>query len=468
MRVRTFVGILIALVVVVFVAYFTHQNIELLKQPFLLTGGRSIPVYVILPAVFLLGFLPVVSILLLQELKRDLAQRRDRRLSREAKSLRGNYRRAVDLQMDGQWTRAAAELEPLLVDRPEDFETLLRYGEVLRHLGRVDEAVDVHRRASILYPHSVAVLYQLAEDYEVRGEPEVAHQIRDRILRDFSGAGLQVIRRRRNAALGEQDWRTAAQLQEKMDSMLEEGGAEAESVRETGVRTGLAYQRGVDLLENESIDEARAIFRQILEGEPEFIPAAIMLGEASLLEGDERSALAEWRRGFERTGSPTFLQRIEDHFIEREQPLEAIETVHQLIAASDNDLLPRFFLGHLYYRLEMHEEALKALGGLGERIHKSPTYHYLLARIHERRGEMRKAVDASLACVRQAGIMASGYECGVCRTRTEGWQDRCGVCGSWGSIEFSFDEEGFSAEEVGRKEESIWAVYGRSGDAAPE
>ncbi len=391
MRVRTFVGILIALIVVVFVASFTQLNQDLLRQPFRLTENRSVPVYVVLLTVFLLGFLPVVSVLLVQTLNRELAQRRGRRLSREAKSQRGSFRRAVDLQADGQWARAASELEKLLADRPEDFETLLRYGEVLRHLGRTGEALDVHRRASVLYPHSVAVLYQLAEDYEDDGESEVGHQIRERILRDFSGTGLKIIRRRRNAALGAQDWKRASRLQEKIDSMLEESGAIAERTREDGVRLGLAYQRAVDHLENERIQEAKTIFREILESEPGYIPAAIMLGEAALLLDDEPDALAEWRAGFERTGSPVFLQRIEDHFIEREKPLEAIELLNQLIASAENDLLPRLFLGRLYYRLEMHEEALKAFTGLGDRIRKSPSFHLQLARLHERRGEMRKA-----------------------------------------------------------------------------
>ena len=467
MRVRTFVGILIALVVVVFVAYFNHQNTELLKQPFQVTEARSVPVYVIFLTVFLLGFLPVVVVLLVQTLKRDLAQRRERRLGREARSLRGNYRRAVDLQADGQWARAASELETLLADRPEDFETLLRYGEVLRHLGRADAALDVHRRASVLYPHSVAVLYQLAEDYEARGESEVAHQIRERVLRDFTGLGLQINRRRRNVALAERDWTTAARLQEKIEAMLKESGDSADLTREAGFRIGLAYQRAVNQLENERIHEAKRTFQEILERESGFIPAAIMLGEVALLQDDEPAALAEWRKGFEQTASPTFLQRIEDHFIEREKPLEAIEMLHQVIAAAENDLLPRFFLGRLYYRLEMHEEAFKALEGLSDRIRKSPTYHYLLARIHERRGEMRKAVEAYLACVQESGIKASEYECRICRSEYEGWQDRCDACGSWNSVELAFDEETVSAEELGLRERAVWTVAGE-GDEKPE
>ena len=459
MHVRTLVGILTALAIVVTASYLTNQNIELLQQPFRLSAERIVPVYVVLLTVFLLGFLPVVIALVVQTLKRDLAQRRDRRFSREAKSLEGVVRRGADLQADGQWGRAATEYEAYLAAHPEHFETLVRYGEALRHLGRGEEALEVHRRASVLYPQSAAILYELAEDYEVLGETDVAQQLRDRILREFPSMGLRVMRRRRSAALSAQDWKRAMRLQHRIESLLEEHGGEAELEREEGVRWGLAYQQGVEHLEADEVEEARAVFDQILEQEPTFVPAFIMRGEAALMSGDDDEALADWRRGFEATGSPVFLQRIEDHFIERENPLLAIETLHGFIADSRSDLLPRFFLGRLYYRLEMHEEALKVLAGLEDRIRKSPTFHYLLARIRERRGEMDEAVESYRSSVRESGIRSAEYICGLCRTRFEIWQARCAACGSWNSVELDFDEESVSAEELGVRKVPMWAVY---------
>jgi predicted Zn-dependent protease len=468
MRLRTFAGILVALLAVVAVSYLSHQNVELLSQRFEVTAQRSIPLYGVMVAVFLLGFLPVVTVLLVKTLRDDLALRRERRLSREAKSRSGSFRRALDYQADGQWGRASAELAALLAEQPEEFATLLLHGEVLRHQGKVQEALEVHRRASVLYPHSVAVLYQLADDYEVLGEAEVARQIRDRVLRDYPGIGLQVLRRRRNAALGAGDWKAASQLQEKIQALLGDNDDAAGVERENGVRLGLAYQEAVSLLETRRVEEARELLRGLLDEEPRFVPAAIMLGEAAALDGDAAGALAEWRAGYESTGSPIFLQRIEDHFIESERPLEAIETLHELIAAADNDLLPRFFLGRLYYRLEMHTEAMKTLDGLGERIHSSPTYHLLLARIHERRGDLGRAVESYLASVQEAGIATAEFVCGICRAKFSSWQDRCDLCGSWNSVELDFEEKRFSAEELGVRSRPVWAVYSETGMAGTE
>ena len=348
MRVQTLLGILFALVGAIVVAYLTQQNTELLQQRFHLTEAGTVPVYSALIAVFLLGFLPVVTLLVVRTLKQDLASRRQRRFEREARSLQGGYRRAVDFQEDGQWQRAAAELEKVLADQPEDFSTLLRLGEVLRRQGKTEEALDVHRRATVLYPQSVAALYQLAADYEAEGSAGVAQEILDRVLRDFPGLGLQILKQRRDAAVARQEWTLAQRLQEGVESLESENGPPAGDADEQALRRGLAFERGVALLEDGRSDEAAAAFTAILEETPGFVPGRIMLGESRLLSDDSAAAVVEWRQGWLSTGSPTFLQRIEDHFIEREEPMQAIETLRRIIAEADNDQLPRFFLGKLY------------------------------------------------------------------------------------------------------------------------
>lgn len=455
MRLRTLVGLILALVVAVSLAYLSSQNPELLKQRFQLTTQTSIPVYAALLGALLLGFLPAASILVTQSLKRDLARRRERRRSREVKSLKGTFRRARDFEADGQWGKAATELEGVLADKPEDFSSLLAYGTVLRHQGRPAEALEVHRRASVLYPRSVAVLYQLAEDYEVTGDVEVARQIRDRVLRDFPGRGLQILRRRRNGALGRRDWREAGKLQERVEALLEESGATVDLEREAGVATGLAYQTGVGHLESDRSEDAGQIFADILNDHPRFLPARIMLGEVALVRGRAAQAVDIWKEGFVETGSPIFLQRIEDHFIEAGQPVEGIETLHRLGAEAGDDLLPKFFLGRMYARLEMHEEAIKSLEGLPDRVQSSPGFHALLGRLRARRGEMDRAVDSLLACVTEAGIQSVQYACRVCRTTYSEWLDRCDVCGSWSSVDLSFDAEFLG----GAESEKSSAVY---------
>ncbi len=449
MRIRTLLGLLLGVGFIFLGSYLSHLNQHQLSEPFYFGKEATLPLWAVLLVVFLLGFLPVVTVLVIDTVRRDLAQREERRKAREAESLGASFRRAADLAADGQWAKAAGELEVVLAAQPNDFSGLLRYGEVLRRAGRLDEALEVHRRACVQYPTSVALLYELVEDYDARGEPEVAREVRNRILREMPHLGLKVLIRRRNAALGARRFETASELEAKIESLVgAEGSGEDPTWRER-VKLGLEYQRGVACLEADAVDEASTIFAAVLERQPSFVPAWILWGEAELVAEREEAAVSRWLAGFEQTGRPVFLQRIEDHFIERQDPKRAIETLRRLIADRTHDLLPRFFLGRLYYRLEMLDEATKVLEGLAERLDASPTYHYLMGRLRERRGELRPAVVSYRTAARELGLPHAEYACRVCGASHPDWQDRCEACGSWSAVEMSFAEEQVSEEELG-------------------
>ncbi|MEJ2084263.1 MAG: tetratricopeptide repeat protein [Acidobacteriota bacterium] len=447
MRLRTFIGILVALSTIVAVAYLTNQNIDLLGLPFKLAGELHVPLYAALLTVFLLGFLPVVILLLVQTLKQDLSRRRQRRFERESQSWQMSFRRAVDLQADGQWLRAADELERVLADQPDDFSTLLGYGNVLRRCGRHEDALEVLRRASVLYPQSTAVLLQLIEVYEARGESEVAAQIQERLLRDFPGSGVKILRRRRDEALARGDWASCRATQDRLDSLLP-STSETIEPGEVATRHILRYQEGVAFLEREKYQESQQIFQQLIDEHPDSVPARMMLAEVALRSGHASEALRRWRETYDRTGSAAVLQRIEDHFIEREQPLEAIEMLRAIIATADDDLLPRFFLGQLYARLEMHREAMGVLDGIRSRAQDSAAYLRLLAELKIRMGEKEAASEAFRASIERLGLSNRRYVCGACRSITDSWNAICHECGTFGLIDLQVELVSEPNEEV--------------------
>lgn len=459
MQLRNTIGVLFGLFLVFEAASLVAGNPHLLEERLHLGFfGLELPVYTAFFLVFLAGFLPPAIYLFQHSLRQDLARRSGRRRDREAMSFSQRFRRAVDLEVDGQGAKAVAELESLLSEKPEDFATLARYGEVLRLLGRADEALEVHRRASLLYPQSVALLYQLAADYEARGEGGVADEVRNRILRDFPGQGLEVMRRRRAAAMAESRWEDALRWQDKIEALVAESGDPALVEREHEIDQGLAYQRGLGLLEADRPGDALPVFRKLLQQEPRFIPAAIMLGEAELLQENEGAALEEWRRGFRATGSPIFLQRFEDYFIENEEPARAIETLQKLSGDKETDLLVRFFLGRLYYRLEMLDDSLRILESLRERLDLSPTYHYLIGRIRQRRSDLPLAVGHYQTALQRLRLPAARYVCARCGAEHEEWQGRCGGCGAWSSIDLDLEDVQLAPEDGSLIDRPVWGA----------
>lgn len=439
MKPRTVAVVLAALAAVVLASFLSILNRDLLLQPFWLTTGLSVPMFVALLAVFLAGFVPVTSRLVLDSVRRDLDERRTRRDLRQAESLEHSFRRAHDLLADGQLIKATKELAIVLDEKPDHFGALLLYGNCLRMRGEIDEAIATHQRAAAEHPRSVAILYELILDYEAKGEEAVAEEIRNRIVRDFPNRGLAVVRSRRDHAAHSGDWEQASRLQQEVDGRLESLGETTRGVPDS--RRGLTYRRGVTLLEEDRAGDAAEVFSSLLRESPDFVPARIMLGEALLLQGREEEAIDQWREGFDRTRRPVFLRRIEDYFIDQERPERAIEWLRHLSATEEVSLLPRFFLGRLYYRLEMHDEAYKVLAPLADRLAAAPTYHYLLGRIHERRGEVARAAERYQAAARALGVHNAEYVCDRCGRRYEDWRDRCEGCGRWGTVELAVEEE---------------------------
>ena len=152
--------------------------------------------------------------------------------------------------------------------------------------------------------------------------------------------------------------------------------------------------------------------------------------------------------GFEVTGSPIFLTVLEEHYLQREQPLAAIEALKRCVAQARKDTVARFYLGKLYFRLEMLDDAHSLLSPLEGRATYAPTLHYLLGRIHERRNNHRSASQEYRKVIKEMDLVQLEYRCRACKDAFMEWTPRCSACGEWNGTEVDFHEE-ITLEELG-------------------
>ena len=196
----------------------------------------------------------------------------------------------------------------------------------------------------------------------------------------------------------------------------------------------------------------------MLKDNDQFIPAHVTLGEALLSQGSEAEAVDVWFLGFEATGSPIFLMVLEEHYLQSEQPLQAIEALKRCIAQARKDTLARFYLGKLYFRLEMLDDALSVLGSLDGLASYAPTLHYFLGRIHERRGQFREAVQDYRKVIKEMDLVQLEYGCRQCDESLMAWTSRCPECGEWNSVEVNYREE-IPLEELGLAPAPIYSTH---------
>ena len=446
MRFRTFFILFVGFVAVTAIAVTVLENLPILEEPFLLIGQRSLPMYGVLVLVFLLGLSLTVVISILQDSSTALERLRRWWGARTRRAMEARYRQGMEALLGGEDERALRAFGEVLASHPDHFEALMVSGDALRALKRFDDAVQRHRRARRLRPDDLSPLYSLASDYEESKQYAKARLALNKIVNLEPRKSISALRRLRKLHMKEGDWKSALEFQEKIENVTEKNPYKLEAERRYGL--GIRYQLARQMADTDRPEEGVANLEKVLLASPEFVPARLWLGEAQRRGQDPDGAVDTWREGFRITRSPIFLTTLEEHFLEMENPQVAIDTFRSLMAGSSDDALPRFFLGKLFLRLEMIDDAYREFDKLRARVSRSPALHYYLGKVLARRNDFRSAAEEYEAALEQVDLMRLQYGCSVCSTKHSRWIDRCDICGEWNTVGIDLPEDR-TAEELG-------------------
>jgi lipopolysaccharide biosynthesis regulator YciM len=446
MKIRTFIGLVLGFGVVALVGLTAYRNAELLNSPFRLGGERVLPLWGILVGVFFAGMFSILLLGLIREIQVITDSLRRRREAKRMSALEERFYEGLQSVMDGREQDALRWFRAVLESDPAHFNALLKLGEVLCAMGRYAEGIEYHRRAQNLRPDDTRPLYALAADYEAQGDLDKARSHLARIIEIKPKAGLTAYRRVRDIDMREGAWAQALESHNKIERLLHKRGVRDENEKKVGL--GIRYSLGIKNQNEGKSKVAINLYRRLIKESPLFIPAYIRLGAALRDAGDDREAVDVWNRGFEITGSPIFLTVLEEHFLDKDQPMEAIEALKHCVAIAKKDTLPRFFLGKLYFRLEMLDESLEVLSALQGRTSYAPTLHYLIGRIQDRRQNYRAASEQYRNVIKELELVKLEYRCLSCTATLSDWTDRCPKCENWNTVEIDFRED-ISFQDLG-------------------
>ncbi len=452
MNLKAFLVLLTALVLVFGTSYLIIGNTDVLKQDFIVYKGLVIPMYVMLALAFGGGLLVSFVWILFSGFHTSFLNWRRNRQLRANEAVELEYGRGVEEILSGRDLMALKHFQKALERDPQHLKSLLRSGETERKLGHLDEAVELHQKAHHLAEDEVAPLYALADDYELMEDWGRLESCLQKIIDLKPKVSFASYRRLRDLYIRLGRWEEAESVQSRISSWRnKDPGAKDEENELLGIR----YQIGLQKKSSLQLKEAVAEFRKLLKKRPDFIPAHLAMGETHLDSDNLRLALDTWENGFIATNSPIFLKRTADFLLERDDPQQAIEIHRRVAAKADKDIIARFMLGKLYYRLEMIDDANDIFDSLRDEMAQSPTLHYLLARIRQRRGDYEGAVDSYRKVIREMQTMELYYECTSCHTEYEDWADRCSSCNAWGTIEVLM-KENISSEALGLSRRPIY------------
>jgi len=447
MKIRTFLWITVGFGVLAVIGLGFYRNAELLNSRFNLTESGSVPLYVIVAGAFAFGAFFTLSLGLTRYMKLSMDRHKRRRAERRMIEIEERFYEGLQAVMEGREQDALRWFRAVLESDPGHFNALLKMGEVLCAMGRYTEGIEYHQRAQSMRADDTRPLYALAHDYEAQGELDKAKATLAKIIDIKPKASLSAYRRLRAISMKEGSWVAALEAHNKIERVLRKSGRRPdEHERKTGL--GIRYSLGLKYQSEGKTKVAVSLYRRLIKEDPSFIPAYIRLGTTLRETGDAREAVEVWNRGFELTSSPIFLTALEEHFLDEGEPLAAIEALRHCVATAKKDTLPRFFLGKLYFRLEMLDESAEILSALQGRTSYAPTLHYLIGRINERRGNHRSAAEQYRKVLKDLNLMKVEYRCRSCAATLSEWMDRCPKCEEWNTIELDIRED-ISLQELG-------------------
>jgi lipopolysaccharide biosynthesis regulator YciM len=427
--------------------YWVTLNHDLLLQSFFFVKGWPVPAWLamfmfFLAGLFLMGILFLIDAwrknIRLRILRREKEQKTtvDQALEMAVYFLLQNEeelaRQLLEVHEGGPGPSSSARLlEVCLSLRRKDFD---KASSVLSQVERESTSplVDILRsRLAHLtgrYEDAIAILENLARTMS----PDLEPAIRKKLRKVYMDAGK---------------WSLALAVQEQILA----GAGPAGQSQESDLRTCIQYELAKQMAGEGKEKDAASLLKMLVKDRPAFNSAWVLLGDTLQKLGVEEKALEAYQEGFEATLAGILLHRIEDYYLQRERPEEALAAVNQMRFKVSRDIIPRFFLGRLYYRLEMLEEAYRFLSNLKSLAPHSAALNYILGSIEDRLGKGSLAAASYRKAASDSPSILHEYWCFSCQTPHKTWYDRCPHCKAWNSVEINFKEEVAEGDQLGLK-----------------
>lgn len=379
--------------------------------------------------VVLLAFLAGGLIVGLTDAMKDLKRTLEvKAFKRRQKALWEYLEEAEESLCEGDFEEAEERLKKAVKLLPERPFVYLKLGELYLSTGDWQKAEEALKRARIFEGAETRKLMLEARVALLKGDQQRAEKALLELLRQ-NPLNREALKALRDLKVKQGLWDEAYEFQERLSKL----GFEKEEML-----LGLRYERVKALYEKDR-KEALKELKSMSKDYPHFVPCWVLWGDLLMKRGKERASLEVWRRGWEETQNPVFLERLEEYFISKGDPRGAIRLYLESMAKRPDDVLLRFLYARLLYRLGLTEEALGRLEEDGELLKGFAPYHYLRARAFAKTGDWQKAFLEFEQGLKLEGRGLFFYRCSNCGQKAPQWSDRCPNCGLWGTFQASLE-----------------------------
>jgi lipopolysaccharide biosynthesis regulator YciM len=337
---------------------------------------------------------------------------------------------AMNAKASGRNEEAAGHFKKVLQIDSQHIPTLILLGDLYRTQGHAQEALRLHQTAKALDENNVEVLLSLSRDLEDDKRIDEAIVMLREVLK-LDKDCLTAWTRLREIYVNLGRWEDAHGVQEKL--LKGELSDEAIAVQRIWLE-GIKYEVGRKLAEGRNYEQARQFFRGCIKLNKNYIPAYIGLGDTWMSEGKTAEAAKWWKESYDATGNVILLHRLEDLFLTIGQPARILQLYHEALQKDSANIILQFYLGKLYYRLEMVDEAVDVLTGIDLGDGHIPDVHKLLGNLYLQKGDLKASIEEFKKSINLKKRLLIPYYCPICDYHTTRWSGRCPRCGKWNTF----------------------------------
>ena len=387
------------------------------------------PVTLVLIAMAI-GAVVVAFIVGVQQTAHAIINWRSNRLVRRKEKVDVLHREGTHAFMSKRTLEAISLFEKALAIDPNRVDSLLWLGNIYRSEQNYAEAVRLHQHANRVDDRNIEVLLELGKDLEGAKRYEDALQAFHKILR-IEPDNLTALIRKRDLHIRLEKWSDALEIQHRL---LKANLPAQEKQAEEALLVGCMYEVGRQFLERGHPDKARRYFRGAIKKDRSFLPAYIGLGEILIHEGKSKDAVEILKKGYARTRSVIILHRLEELFLEQSEPSEIIRVYQEALQQDPQNPVLQFYLGKLYYRLEMIDEAFDVLSTIEGPQDQLMDYHKIMANLFLRKQHFEQAIVELKKALSFKKRVVVPYICTQCQQESVDWSGRCRRCARWNTL----------------------------------
>lgn len=412
-----------------------NQEATTIKIPFGKSYEISTVALILLSGAF--GAFAMLIFFAIRDTKRFIDNWQYQRKQKREAEVNTLYSKALNSLLAHDEDEAKEILENILSKEPEHLDALLRLGDIALSEENFHRAGEYYQKARELNPHNLETLFALERLMEKTGRWSEALDYLEDIL-EIDEGNLSALYKKRDILERQGRWDELVDVQRLI--LKNEHTEKSRNLQQQNL-IGYKYEYGRQSLENGELEKAKKAFRTVLRLDKDFIPAALGLTEVLLREGESEEAINLLEKTYEQTSSMITLARLEDLLISLGEPARLIRIYKNSLLRNPQDPGIKFFLGKLFYRLEMIDDAFETLTSVDTGGAVYPELHQLLGNIYIKRNqidkaayEFKKALDTKIKI-----SLRLPYYCKECGYASREWSGRCAGCKNWDTLQFNLE-----------------------------